>query len=206
MAAGSMQPVSRAVTFGPALAAAAGGWAYLGQPLHWAGLAAMMLAGLLVIPSLVVMALFFVPAALRGAVPADWRKRHRQRLMAQGIPRGAQRSSYISKRLKHVTFAADRHRCVACGSRLRSVDHMEWDHVKPWSLGGLTTLSNGMTLCPACNKIKSNYWRFRGSGHRVYVPFEGWANEAAAAEILAAELRHRWNPLRLTRAAWALAA
>ena len=83
------------------------------------------------------------------------------------------------------------------------MDHLEIDHTMPWSLGGLTTLFNCMALCPVCNKIKSNYWRYK-SGNRVYVPFKGWANEREAAAILRAELRHRWNPLRLVRAAWAL--
>jgi hypothetical protein len=209
-----VQAASRTVTFAPGGAAALGGWEYLHRPLavpgahaalwHAAGLGVFLAAGLVIWPVLIVTLLYLVPKVPAGLVPRDWRKRYRKRLIEQGVPRSAQRSSYISARLKRVTFAADRHRCVACRVRLRYVDHMEWDHIGPWSLGYLTTLFNGMTLCPACNKTKSNYWRYRRSGRAVYVPFDGWVNEAKAAAILRLELRHRWNVLRWVRAAWAL--
>ena len=62
-------------------------------------------------------------------------------------------------------------------------------------------LLNLVTLCRACNVTKSNYWP---GVH--YQPLEGSDNLALAIAILAAERRHRFNPLRLTRAAWALGA
>lgn len=199
--------VSWLITFLPALVLPLWGWTRLHELYRYEGLGVMELAGLLTVPVAVLALLYFLPAFVRaGCCPRDWRKRHRQRLTARGIPRSAQRSSYISDGLRRVVFFADRYRCVACRARLHDpgVPHLEWDHTMPWSLGGLTTLFNGMTLCPDCNRIKSNYWRYRRSGHAVYVPFSGWVNEAAAEAILAAELRHRWNVIRLLRAAFAL--
>lgn len=194
--------VSHLVTFGPAAGAPLWGWDYLGRPLHWAGLAAMAAASLLIIPAAVVVLLFFVPKIPAGLVPRDWRKRYRKRLIERGVPRGSQRSSYISKPLRRVVMAAGRYRCAACRTRI-GPGFCEIDHIGPWSLGFLTTLFNLMALCPPCNQVKSNFWRFR-SGNIVYVPRPGYANMAHASEILRYERRARWNPLRLLRAAWAL--
>jgi 5-methylcytosine-specific restriction endonuclease McrA len=125
--------------------------------------------------------------------------RYRQRHGRQNA-----RSAYIRKGLKYVVFFADRWRCAACKISWAEAGHLEIDHVLPWSLGGLTTLFNCMALCPRCNKIKSNFWRYRRSHRTVYVPFPGAGNPSAAEAILRAELRHRWNLFRLLRAAWAL--
>lgn len=188
-----------AFTFLPALILPLWGWADLREPLRYEGLGIMAAASLLIVPVAVLVLLYFVPAFLRaGCVRRDWRKRYRQRHGRAGA-----RSAYIRAALKRVVFFADRYRCASCHMTWAQAGHLEIDHVMPWSLGGLTTLFNCMALCPRCNKIKSNYWRYR-SGHRVYVPFEGWANETAAAEILRRELRHRWNLFRLLRAAFAL--
>ena len=35
-------------------------------------------------------------------------------------------------------------------------DELEIDHIKPWSKGGATTLSNAQLLCKSCNVKKSN--------------------------------------------------
>jgi len=195
MAAGSLHPVSRSVTFAPGLLAAAGGWAYLGRPAQLAGLGVMALAGLVLWPAVAVSLTVLGPAAAVGSVvPRRVRGRYRQKHGREGA-----RSAYISARLRRVTFAADRYRCVGCHARRV---RLEWDHIYPWIAGGRTTLWNGMTLCSACNGIKSNYNRDRDGyehyhGDRASIP--------AARRILRRERRHRWNPLRWTRAAWALA-
>ena len=195
--------VSRVVTFAPALALPLWGWDDLHEPFRWEGLGAMTIVSLLVVPAVMVSLLYFLPAAVRGGlVPRDWRKRHRKRR-----PRGEQRSARLSAALKRVVIAADRRRCVGCHARLLvHVDHLEIDHVMPWSLGGLTTLFNCRALCKRCNLVKSNFWRYRRSGRAVYVPWEGFANAAQAEAILRAERCGQWNPLRLLRAAWALGA
>lgn len=188
--------VSRLLTFGPAIALPLWGWEDLGQPLHWAGLAGMVLAALLIIPMTLLVILFFLPAALRGGlVPRQWRINYRARHGREGA-----RSAYISKRLRAIVFAADRHRCVVCKSTLV----LNADHVRPWQPGGLTTLFNLMTLCRTCNLVKLNYWRER-SGYVWYRPDMRTPERLAqAAAILRVERRKRWRPLRLLRAAWAL--
>ena len=62
MAAGSLHPVSRSVTFAPGLLAAVGGWAYLGQPAQLAGLGVMALAGLVLWPAVAVSLTVLGPA------------------------------------------------------------------------------------------------------------------------------------------------
>lgn len=226
--------VSRVVTFGPALAIPPWGWSVLSEPLHFIGLGVMTVSGVLVIPGLIVLAVFLLPRGGPALVPRKWRKRYRRWLAYHGIPRGKrrfwqapnlmrfalarrhwcgdscreagrgiprerQRSSRISDFLRRVTYFADRDRCVYCRRHLFL--ERQADHYVPWSQGGLTTVWNLMTLCRDCNLAKSNYWR-----GVFYRPVEGYDNIGLAAAILAAERRHRYNPLRLTRAAWALGA
>jgi hypothetical protein len=172
------------------------GWESAGQPFGDDGLWAVILAGALaavVMPALLLSA----PRLPMLLVPSDWRRKYRHRR-----PRDEQHSQYISKRLRLATLAADRHRCIYrdCGVRVG----LEVDHIFPWSLGGLTALWNTATLCKYHNGIKSNYWRYRRSGNVIYNPFKGKASKEMAADILAYELAHRWNPLRWIRAGLAL--
>ena len=210
MPAGSLAPVARTVTFVPGLVMAAAGGAYLGQPLavpgpheqlfRLAGLGVFLLAGLVIWPALVLSALLLGPAALAGlVVPRGIRGRYRRHLIESGTPRDRQRSSYISKRLRRVVSAADRHRCVACKTR-RGVMHV--DHCRPWIAGGRTVLTNLFLLCERHNLVKSNYNKDRDG----YEHYHGdRANIAEARWILRRERIHRWNPFRWVRAAWALA-
>ena len=164
------------------------GWAIEGEPLQWTGLAGFLLPGIvagLMLPglaaSVTALPLLLVPDRLR-----IW---HRQDRPRPNIP----------ARLRRAVYAADRHRCCWCGSG----QGLQVDHVKPWSRGGLSALWNMVTLCGICNKVKSNYWVAR-DGYVFYRPFAGHGNKAVAADILAYELRHRWNPLRWVRAGWSL--
>lgn len=164
------------------------GWAIEGEPLRWAGLAGFLLpgsvAGLLLpgfIASVMAMPLLLVPARMR-----IWYR--------QGKPRPR-----IPDRLRRAVYAADRHRCCWCGAS----EGLQLDHVKPWSRGGLSALWNMVTLCGYHNKVKSNYWVAR-DGYVFYRPFNGHGDKGTAAQILAFELRHRWNPLRWIRAGWSL--
>jgi 5-methylcytosine-specific restriction endonuclease McrA len=124
-----------------------------------------------------------------AVVPWQWRAWYRR-----GRPRPS-----ISARLRRIVYAADRHRCCYCNSSVTP----QLDHVRPWSLGGRSSVFNLMTLCGPCNRVKSNYWAFRGGRH-AYNPFAGHGNIAEAAKILAFERRHRWSLLRFARAALAL--
>ena len=79
---------------------------------------------------------------------------------------------------------------------------LQVDHIVPWSFGGLTVLWNTGTLCRDCNLLKLAYWKDRdGYEHN---PRGSRANIPLARAIVRKERRHRWNPLRWTRAAWAL--
>lgn len=95
-------------------------------------------------------------------------------------------------------YAADGRRCAYCGY----AGSLELDHVRPWSLGGRSSLWNLMTLCKPHNLVKSNYWS--EDGFSVYRPWKGYSNRNEAAAILSFERRHRWSLIRLIRAAMAL--
>lgn len=45
--------------------------------------------------------------------------------------------------------------CVKCNNEY-TIEEMEADHIKPWSLGGKTTIGNLQLLCVDCNRTKSN--------------------------------------------------
>lgn len=159
--------------------AVAAGWAALGH-----------LAVLAVVLSFIFLILVFLPVS--AVAPRRWRVAYRHAHGREGA-----RSAYISLRQRRAVYAADRHRCVYCHSRVS----LQVDHVLPWSHGGRTWLPNMVTLCGPDNRVKSDYWP--GEGYR---PFEGAGNIALAAAILAAERRARRNPLRWVRAALSLAA
>jgi len=124
-------------------------------------------------------------------VPAGWRARRRH-----GRPRPA-----IPARLRRIIGSADRHRCCYCHSR----HEPQVDHIRPWSLGGLSAAWNLAILCGHCNRVKSDYWRHR-DGDVHYNPWEGHGDMHLAAMILARELRHRRSPLRWARLAIAACA
>lgn len=212
----------RWVIFGPAIAAGPAGWTELGQPFHAAGLLTLTGLGLLLVPVLM-LGLVTAPGALIPAlVPKRWRKwcRHHdwRKLWCQpkkhpGPPKTI---------LRRTITAADRDKCTACrvtgaqvraaavarraaaGTRSLTQASLQYDHSFPWSLGGLLNFWNFFLLCPRCNQVKSNYWKYRESGNVVYRPFAGADSIEKAAAILAAERRARWSLLRCWRAAWAL--
>jgi hypothetical protein len=140
-------------------------------------------------------------------IPDSWRIRWRK---------GSDHRPAFRMWLKRAVDAADRHRCCYCGAR----GSLQFDHVKPWSRGGLNALWNLMRLCARCNRVKSNYWVAR-DGYVFYRPFmdgnklaaemcresglpPGTTAEQIAADILRFELRHRWHPGRWIRAGWQL--
>lgn len=166
-------------------------WLGDNDPGSAAGFGAFLGAGLalsLFYPLLALIALE-TPGAL---VPSSWRAWYR---------RGAADRPHIPDRLRRIVYAADRHVC--CLPWCRSSADLNLDHVRPWSLGGRTSFWNFCTLCGYHNRVKSNYWVFRG-GRYTYHPFEGHGNAREAARILAFELRHRWSIIRFIRASMSL--
>lgn len=59
---------------------------------------------------------------------------------------------HISETTKKIVFNRDGGICKCCGSSL----YLEYDHVVPFSCGGLSTPSNIQLLCQRCNRSKSN--------------------------------------------------
>jgi hypothetical protein len=61
-------------------------------------------------------------------------------------------SRYISTTTKKIVYARDGGSCRCCGSSL----NLEYDHITPFSCGGLNDVSNIQLLCKRCNRSKSN--------------------------------------------------
>lgn len=210
--------LSRWATFGTGFAVPLGGWAYLGEPLRWAGLGAMAVAGELVIPAAVLWVLFALPALIIGGPFREVRIRHRMH-----HDRARCKSAVITAGLRRVVLAMDRHSCGYCGISAAELAllpprvnldgkvtprRIHVDHGQPWKCGGRTTLFNMGALCDEHNEIKLNYWRERHGRRKGYVWYRPQCRTperlATAADITRVVLRRRWSIFRLLRAAWAL--
>lgn len=179
--------LSVGISLAPGIVLAGWGWHELGEPFRLAGLGIFEAAALIAWPLLALFAVFGLPAMAMGMWPREWRKRARHGRPRPDIPRWFRR----------VVFSADRYRCVACGNS--AVLHI--DHFMPWSLGGLTSLWNCLSLCQDCNLAKSNAWYF---GDKFWPGMS--RHPEAARYILACERRRRHSVLRWLRVALALAA
>ena len=65
---------------------------------------------------------------------------------------GFSQGRYISKCKKMYIFERDGGKCKCCGDK----DTLEYDHVIPYSCGGLSDTANIQLLCRRCNRSKSN--------------------------------------------------
>jgi hypothetical protein len=61
-------------------------------------------------------------------------------------------SRYISQTTKKVVYSRDGGICQCCGS----YENIEYDHIIPYSCGGISDTSNIQLLCRKCNRSKSN--------------------------------------------------
>jgi len=175
------------LSFAAPTAVAATAWAETGEPGHIGGLGTAVLTACALWPLTVIAAVFLAPAIIKAAVPRRWRIHYRRTHPRPAIP----------AHIRRAVHAADRHRCVYC----KNPNQPQIDHIRPWAAGGLNTLTNYAILCQPCNLIKSNYWPTHPT---LYRPWTGHNNPTQAAAILAAERRHRYNPLRWYRAATTL--
>jgi len=74
----------------------------------------------------------------------------RYRVLGHKYPDKFYRS--ISPALKKLVREKCDNECVKCGS----VSRLEYDHIFPWSKGGLTEICNLQLLCYKCNSEKAN--------------------------------------------------
>lgn len=67
-------------------------------------------------------------------------------------------SRVVGFRLRYIVLKRDGYKCVLCGSSpaYGHAVNLQVDHIKPYSKGGETVLSNLQTLCEACNIGKGN--------------------------------------------------
>jgi hypothetical protein len=165
-------------------------WTSLHDPGRQAGMWTIEGAAVLAWPLALTAVFYVLPATAMSAVPRGLRKWWRRSYTARPA---------IPLFIRRAVMYADAHRCVHCGEWL----DLQLDHVFPWSLGGLSVLFNLMVLCGTCNRVKSNYWRFR-SGHEIYRGFDNADNIRMAREILRSEKLARISPLRWYRASLAL--
>ena len=61
-------------------------------------------------------------------------------------------SRYISETTKKIVYSRDGGTCRCCGSS----SSLEYDHIRPYSCGGNSDVSNIQLLCQQCNRSKSN--------------------------------------------------
>lgn len=66
--------------------------------------------------------------------------------------RAQERKRYVPQELKHQVFRKYKGRCVRCGSP----ENLEYDHIRPFSKGGETSLRNLQLLCSRCNRKKKD--------------------------------------------------
>ena len=85
-----------------------------------------------------------------------WDKTEQVRARLQPNRRGSRAARSVPLALRYNVLERDGGVCCACGRSPRDDVTLHVDHIKPLSLGGLTTLDNLQTLCADCNIGKSN--------------------------------------------------
>lgn len=76
----------------------------------------------------------------------------RKELIESGHIQQNRRRESIPQDIQDKVWIRDGGKCVFCGSR----EHLEFDHIIPFSKGGSSTYRNIQLLCEKCNRQKSN--------------------------------------------------
>lgn len=87
---------------------------------------------------------------IHGRLPPPPKEPRKAR--SPNLPKELARSP--SPRLRFEVFQRDGFACRYCGRKAPEVE-LEADHVKPYSMGGLTVIENLVTACVSCNAGKS---------------------------------------------------
>lgn len=102
-------------------------------------------------------------------LPARWRRKRRSRpslyRRVLWYPNARRRRDFTAEQ-RATMYARDGGRCHYCGVLVHYEMNCQWvdgcdtcfeaDHVVPWSRGGETVLSNGVTACRFHNRLKSD--------------------------------------------------
>lgn len=82
----------------------------------------------------------------------------------QPVPKGRQTwcsnacyDRFCPRRVLFYVRQRDKHVCQICGERVTGRE--EYDHIIPFSEGGLTVLENMRTLCHPCHVERTKQWR-----------------------------------------------
>lgn len=134
--------------------------------------------------------------AVHGTKPRDtWRairKHHEDGLLVKvkkGVykydPEVAEQgeSADFTGEQKKEIFERDEYKCVICGLGEKEGVEIHADHIKPKSLGGLSIVSNGQTLCARHNFIKKQA-RQTETGKKMFVRLYEAAKADDNGEIL----------------------
>jgi len=73
-------------------------------------------------------------------------------IIALLLRRRKRKRTPIPTAVKRAVYKRDHGRCRHCGSK----QWLEYDHIKPFSLGGKNTVDNLQLLCRRCNEKKGN--------------------------------------------------
>lgn len=117
------------------------------------------------------------PARALGRVPcpecgrlieAEWLCKHRARyhksprttLTPEPLMGEERARDPIPKAVRIEVWERDEGRCRKCGitdhdAMLRDGEHLQYDHIRPWSLNGADTVNNIQLLCGRCNRAKA---------------------------------------------------
>jgi 5-methylcytosine-specific restriction endonuclease McrA len=117
-----------------------------------------------------------VREVFRRALQALVTKLEKQKFAATEHPRaqrGSSKTRHIPAAIKREVSKRDGHRCTFMsqdGRRCGSRDALEFDHVLPVALGGMSTLENLRLLCRAHNQYEADRAFGAGFMHRIREP------------------------------------
>jgi hypothetical protein len=173
--------------------------------------------GLVWLGVLVVLGAWLVPLGVVGVVwgclvPApvrvwwrEWRTARRRAVWERDVARGLPVAKRFASRVDDIPEWVFALACWAWGNvcaGCRSAPASQSDHVRPFKAGGLMVWWNFAPLCRDCNRVKSDFWRWRWRRRVEYHPWPGSRDPQRAELILSRERWRRLSPVVLFRVWW----